>query len=232
MQEFISEWADVVVNGVLNSFTAFLSYLPNIIAALVIFAVGWIVAGTVKRLVIKLLEVTQIEPFAEKVGIGSALKRVGASVTPNELLGEVVRWAVVLVFLNPTVEILGLSQVTVLINSTLLYIPRVIVAALILMLGIIFADLTSQFVKGTAAALGTNAANALEVITKYSIITFVVLAALSELGIAETLITTLFTGLVAMVAIAGGLAFGLGGKDLAAELLEALKRSLQERTNV
>lgn len=229
MQSFISEWFDVVVQGVLDSFESFWNYLPSIIAAIVIFSIGWILAKITKRIVIKFLELSQIEPFAEKVGLSTALKRVGTTISPAELLGEIVRWAVVLVFLNPTVEVLGLSQVNVLINGTLAYIPKVIVAVLILMLGAIFADLTSQFVHGAAAALGTGAANALEVVTKYSILTFVILAALSELGIAETLIATLFTGFVAMIAIAGGLAFGLGGKDLAADILEGLRDKLKEK---
>lgn len=231
MSNLINDWFNLLYDGIQGSVYTFFSYLPSIIGAIVIFSVGWILARIVKRLVMKFLEFSQLEPFAEKVGIGSALKKVGSTITPNELIGEIVRWSVVLVFLNPTVEILGLSQVTVLINNVLLYIPRVIVAVLILMVGVIFADLTSQFVKGTAAALGSSTANALEVITRYAIITFVFLAGLSELGIAQTLINTLVTGLVAMVAIAGGLAFGLGGKDLAAEMLGQLKKSLEDKSN-
>ena len=222
-------WTDTILIGISNSVNSFLQYIPNLLGAIIIFSLGWIVAGMVKRLVLKILEVVQLEPFAEKVGVAVALKRAGTMITPSELIGEIVRWAVILIFLNPTVEILGLSQVTVVINNILAYIPSVIVAALIMMFGVIFADLTAQFVKGTAAALGTGVANTLEVVTRYSILVFVFLAALSQLGIAEQLIVTLFTGFVAMLAIAGGLAFGLGGKDLAAELLEYLRRSLQEK---
>jgi hypothetical protein len=228
-QGILASWTDTILSAISNSVNAFLIFIPNLIGALIIFSIGWIFAGFAKRIVLKFLEIAQLEPFAEKVGMSNALKRAGVAVTPSELLAEIVRWAVVLVFLNPTVEIMGLSKVTEVINTVLLYIPNVIVAALILMFGIIFADLTAQFIKGTAAALGTGTANALEAITKYAMVTFVVLAALSQLGIAERLITTLFTGLVAMVAIAGGLAFGLGGKEMAADILNGLKRSLQER---
>ena len=222
----LNSWTDAVLLALVDNINALLRFLPNLIGALIIFAIGWVVAGLVKRLFLKLLDILQLEPFAEKVGISKALQRAGATMSPAELLGEVVKWSIVLVFLNPTVEILGLSQATVLINRVLTYIPNVIIAALILMFGVIFADLTGHFIRSTATALGTGAANTIEVITRYSIITFVSLAALSQLGIADRLITTLFTGFVAMLAIAGGLAFGLGGKDLAADVLSKLRDSL------
>lgn len=225
----LTSWTDTLVAAIFGSLSSIFNYIPNLLGALVIFIIGWFIAHVVKNLVIKFMEISQLEPFAEKVGISSALKRAGATITPSELLGEIFRWAVVLLFLNPAVEILGLAQIAVVINNVLLYIPNVIVAALILMFGVIFADLTSQFVKGTAAAMDSRAANALEAITRYAIIIFTILAALSQLGIAETLIITLFTGFVAMLAIAGGLAFGLGGKELAAEILTNLKRNFREK---
>jgi len=225
----LTVWTDTLLTTTLNSLDGLANYIPNLVGAIIIFSLGWMAAGLVKNLVLRILDISQLEPFAEKVGISNALKRAGATITPSELLSEIIRWAVVLLFLNPAAEILGLSQITLVINNILLYIPNVIVAALILMFGVIFADLTSQFVKGTAAAMDSKAANALEAITRYAIITFVFLAALSQLGIAETLIVTLFTGLVAMLAIAGGLAFGLGGKDLAADILEYLRQSFREK---
>lgn len=224
---FVNSWTNAVILAVANSIQSLLDFLPNIFGAIIIFALGWIIAGIIKNLVLRALDVLQVEPFAEKVGLSKALEKVGTTVTPSELFSEIIKWAIVLVFLNPAVEVLGLSQVTQVLSRVLLYIPNVIVAVLILMFGIIFADLTSQFVKGTAAALGAGTANALEVITRYAIVIFVVLAALSQLGIAQQLIATLFTGFVAMLAIAGGLAFGLGGKEIAAEVLRDLKDSLE-----
>lgn len=226
---FLSTWTDAVLVAVARSLQSFLDFLPNIFGSIIIFALGWLIAGIVKNLVLKLLDVLQVEPFAEKVGLSKAMAKVGATITPSELFGEIIKWAIVLVFLNPAVEVLGLSQVTQVLNQILLYIPNVIVAVLILMFGVIFADLTGQFIKGTAAALGTGTASALEVITRYAITVFVVLAALTQLGIAQQLIATLFTGFVAMLAIAGGLSFGLGGKDIAGEILADLKKSLERK---
>lgn len=225
----INSWSEAVILAVYNSIQSFGRILPNVIGAILIFAIGWVIAGILKNLTLKTLKVLQLEPFAEKVGIAEALKRVGATISPPELIGELIKWTVVLVFLAPAAEILGLTQVTNILNSVLLYIPNVLVAVVIVMVGVIFADLTSQFVRGSALALGASTSNFLAVITKYAITTFVFLAALIQLGIAQQLIATLFTGFVAMIAIAGGLAFGLGGKDTAAEILEGLKKSLKEK---
>lgn len=225
----VNSWTDAVILAIAEGLQAFVSFVPNLLGAIIVFLVGWIIAGMLKKFTLRVLKVLQLEPFAEKVGVVSALKKVGATVSPPELIGELVKWFVVLLFLSPAVEILGLREVTTIINSVLLYIPNVLVAVIIVMVGVIFSDLISQLVHGTASALGTSTSSILAVITKYSISTFAFLAALTQLGIAQQLIATLFTGLVAMLAIAGGLAFGLGGKDTAAEILEDLRKNLKEK---
>lgn len=229
--EFTTNLADSVLLAITRSLDAFVNFIPSLLGALIVLLLGWIVAGFLRGLTVKLLTIAQLEPFAEKVGLAKTLKRFGAQITAPELVAEIVKWAVFLVFVNPSAEILGLTQLTVIINQVIAYIPNVIVAMLIVMFGIIFADLTGQFVRGTAQAMGASVSSALSVLAKYSISTFAFLAALTQLGIAQQLIATLFTGFVAMLAIAGGLAFGLGGKDLAAQLLESLRKAMQEKND-
>src|SRR3989338_995992 len=105
-KELLTTWGESVLRAVSNSFSSFVSFIPNIVGALIVFVVGWILARIVKRVILRVLDVIQLEPFAEKVGISNALKRAGASITPNEFLGKIVRWAIVLVFLNQTAETL------------------------------------------------------------------------------------------------------------------------------
>lgn len=217
-----------LANALTNSFEAFLAFLPNLVAAFLVLVIGWIVAGFLKGFTMRVLQIIQLEPFAEKVGLADTLKRFGAHVTAPELIAEIVKWAIFLIFVNPAAQILGLDQLNIIINEILGYIPNVIVAALILMFGAIFSDLTASFVRGTANAMGTKAAGGLSVIARYAVLIFAFLAALSQLGIAQTLVNTLFTGLVAMLALAGGLAFGLGGKDHASELISEIKRSMHD----
>lgn len=211
-----------------DSLISVVNFLPNLLAALLIFVAGIFIARVFKKLTLELLKILQLEPFAEKVGLSENLRHLGSSISPAELIGDLVRWTVVIIFLVPAVEVLGLTQIAELVQSLLNYIPNVIVAVVIVMVGTIIADLSADFVRGTAAALSSSTANFLAGIAKYSILIFSVLAALSQLNIATAMVNTLFTGFVAMIAIAGGLAFGLGGKEMAADILKNIRGALSE----
>ena len=221
--------ADKVLFALSGSMSLVIDFLPRFLGALVVFLVGWIVAGVSKKITFQILKIVQLEPFAEKVGLTENLRKLGSAVTPAELIADLVKWAIVIMFLSPAVEVLGLQQITVMMHGLLSYIPNVIVAVVIVMFGAIIADLTADFVRGTAAALEASTTHFLANLARYSILVFSILAALTQLRIAESMIRTLFTGLIGMVALAGGLAFGLGGKDTAAEILESIKRSLGEK---
>ncbi|OQX51298.1 hypothetical protein B5M47_01145 [candidate division CPR3 bacterium 4484_211] len=222
---------DQVIIAVNEGINSVISFTPRLVGMLVIFLIGWLVAGICKKLTLQILKVIQLEPFADKVGLTRRLQDLGSTVTPVDLIADLIKWTVVIIFLTPAVEVLGLSQITVMMRGLLGYIPNIIVAVVIVMFGVIIADLTADFVRSGAAALASSTANVLAALSKYTVITFSILAALSQLKIAEQMVNTLFTGLVAMIAIAGGLAFGLGGKDLAAEILEAIKKSLTQKGN-
>ncbi len=212
-----------------NSLEGVIIFLPRLGGMLLTFLIGWIIAGMARRLTLQILKIIQLEPFAEKVGLNRNLERLGSKVTSSELIANLVKWSVVFMFLLPAVEILGLEQITVMLQGLLGYIPNVVIAVVMVMFGAIIADLMADFVRHTAAALATSTANFLAGLAKYAILVFSILAALSQLKIATTMIHTLFTGLVAMLALAGGLAFGLGGREIAAEILQDLRRSLQEK---
>lgn len=225
----VQDWTETVLLALSNSLSQFLNFLPKLVGAIVIFVIGLLIASLVKTLVMRLLSMVQLEPFAERVGLNKILRGMGASITAQEVFGEIIRWAIIFIFLVPASEVLGLPQLSNLINGLVNYIPSVIVAVVVLMVGAIVADILGELVGGTSHAIGASTANVLAVIAKYAVIVFSVMIALSELGIASAIINTLITGMVAMVALAGGLAFGLGGKDTAAEMLDALKRNLKEK---
>jgi len=136
---------------------------------------------------------------------------------------------VIIVFLIPAMETLGLARVSDVLNQVLGYLPNVVVAGFLVLVGIIVADVLAGLVKATALTLGTNTANILASLTKYAIYIFVGLSALVELGVATSLLLSAFTGVIAMIAIAGGLAFGLGGKDAAAELIKKVKEDFSKK---
>jgi len=142
-------------------------------------------------------------------------------------LAEILRWTVIIMFLIPTLEVWGLSRATGVINQLLLYLPNVIVAVIIGFIGSIVSNLGADLVKSSIKSLGVASANTLAIFTRSAIIFFTVLVIMNQLGVAQDLIRILFTGIVVMLAIAGGLAFGLGGKDLAKNLLEQLQKKIK-----
>ena len=170
-----------------------------------------------------LLSFLKIEVLFEK----AKLFKKGEVRIWEEVLTEILKWTLIVVFLIPTLEIWGLSKATSVINQILFYLPNVIVAVVIAFIGILASNLVSDLVRHSVKTLGSSSANSLSVFSKGVIIFFTTLVVLNQLGVAQDLIRILFTGIVAMLALAGGLAFGLGGKDAAKELLEELKNKLK-----
>ena len=139
------------------------------------------------------------------------------------------KWFLILVFLMAATDILHLVQVTSFLNSIVLYLPNVIVAAVILAIAFLIGNFAYAVIKGSTKIAGIVSATLLATIAKWAIVIFGLLAALIQLGVASSLINTIFIGFVAMLALAGGLAFGLGGKDEAALILKKLRYEITEK---
>ena len=225
----LQTWTDTVVYALNNSLSQFLTFLPKLVGAVLIFVIGLLLASLIKTIIMRLLSMAQLEPFAERVGLGKILRSMGTQLTAQEVLGEIIRWAIILIFLVPASEVLGLPQLSNLITGLVNFIPNVVVATVVVMIGAILADILSEIIGGTSHAIGASTANILAVISKWTIIVFAILIALSQLRVAPEIINDLVLGFVAMIALAGGLAFGLGGRDTAAEVLDALKKNLREK---
>ena len=225
----LQSWTDTVLLALSNSLSQFLNFLPKLVGSIIIFVIGLLVASLVKSAVMRILTMAQLEPFAERVGLSRLLRGMGTQITAQEVLGEIIRWAIILIFLVPASEVLGLPQLSNLINGLVNYIPNVVIAVIVLMVGAIFADILSEIVGGSSHAIGASTANVLAAISKWTVVVFSVLVALSELNVAPEIINDLVLGFVAMIAIAGGLAFGLGGRDTASEILDSVKRNLREK---
>lgn len=211
------------VNPVISTFiSSFVSYLPNLLGGIVVFAIALILAQILKRLLLSLFKFFKLALLIKKTKLASE-KEVRIW---EEILGELLRWAVVILFLIPAVEIWGLTNVTTVLNQLLFYLPNVLVAVVIGFIGLIFANLVADLVKQSVRTAGSKSANTLSALARYSIIFFTVLVVLSQLGIAQDLIRIVFTGIVAMLAISGGLAFGLGGQTMAKDLLDRVKKNL------
>ena len=213
----ISNWGDAIFLSLSNALNTFLAAIPQVIGALIIILIGWLIAGALARVVTEVLRrVGADRLFAEHGGdvYGSRVR----SIKPSDVAGELVKWLVRIVFLVAAANVLGLTQVSELLNDVLLWIPNLIVAAIILLL----APLLARFVRGAievgAGEMGFTNAPLLGRIAEIAIVAFAVIIAINQIGIAANLVNTLFIGVVAALSLAFGLAFGLGGRDVAAEL--------------
>lgn len=220
-------WTDAVVSSLANLWVQFMSFLPNIIAAVAVFFIGWAIAEAIGRLIEKVLVILRInQAFENLKGLKRAVEQAGLKLNIAHLVGEIFKWFLVIVTLLAATDILGLQEVSSFLTSVLLYIPNVVVAALILVIAVVLANFVYRTVLASVQAAGFTSGGAVAAISKWSIIVFALFAALLQLKVATQLIQTILTAFFAMVAIAGGLAFGLGGKDLAGKWLKKAEDDL------
>lgn len=224
--EYFKSWNDAVVASLQNVWTKIISYVPEILGALVILIVGLIVASLLGKLVKKLVHYTHVDKAIARVGVTQKFEDIGVHFSVSAIVGWIVKWFFIVVTLIAVVDILHLEQVNLFLQDVALYIPNVIVAVVILVIGLIIGQFTYQVIEKSTKASHLTAASGhvLAMLGKWAIIIFSLMAGLSQLHIATQLIEILFTGLVAMLALAFGLAFGLGGRDKATKFLDEVSK--------
>lgn len=207
-----------------------MQFLPSILAAIVIFIIGWIVGVVLYRVVEQVVKVLRIDDALKAAGVNEFAREAGFSLNIGAFLGTLVQWFVVIVFLMTSLEVLGLSRVTIFLQQVvLLYLPQVIVAVLILVLAAIVAEAVKNVIASSARAAGAHSGNLAGTVAKYAIWVTAILAVLNQLGVATEFVQTLFTGIVVALALGFGLAFGLGGKEAAARTIEHIRSEISHR---
>ncbi len=213
---FVDLWAGVV------------SFIPNLIVALIIFVAGWAIGSLLGQVVSQIVRSLKIDNLLRSAKVDEVLKRAGFNLDSGRFLGELVEWFVIVVFLVASLDVLGLTQVNTFLRDVVLtYLPQVIVAVLILLVAVVIASAMQRLVVGSAMAAGVRSANFLGSITKWAIWIFAVLMALFQLGIAVPFVQTLFTGFIVALSLAFGLSFGLGGQQAAAEFLDKVRSEIK-----
>jgi hypothetical protein len=204
-----------------------ISYLPAIIFALIIFVIGWILAHLVGKSIKHLIDMTRVDSAITKTGIDETFNRAGYKYSTGSIVGGLVKWFLIIVFLVAVFDILGLTELNAFLQQiVLVFLPNVIIAAVVILLASVVARVAGRVVAGSAKAAGLHSANLAGSVAKWAIWVFAILVALSQLGIASALIQTIFTAFVAMMALAGGLAFGLGGKEHASRVWSDIGRMI------
>jgi len=200
-------------------FTAFLQALPSIVGALLLLVIGWIVAGIVGGLVTKLLRKVGLDTIAAKAGITAFLQRARMKLDAAGLVGGIITWYVRLIFVIMAANAVGITAVSTVLSQIIAFIPNLLVALLILGAFAWLAGVTRNLVTGATQSAGVQNSGALATLAYATVLGFGIVAAASQIGVAATLINILFTGVVAAVALAFALAFGLGGREEAARVL-------------
>ena len=224
----IFEWYDLTIAALIDLWEGFLAFTPKLIGAIIVFLIGWVIAAAVGRIIAEILKKLNVNRVFEKGGMKEALRKAELKVDASSFIGAIFKWILVIVFLLVAVEILGLTQFGAFLTNVLNYLPNVIVAALIFVVAVIIADILEKIVRAAVESAKVGYAGLVGLIVKWSIWIFAIFAILYQLKIAAGLIQTILSGIIGLLVIAGGIAFGLGGKDVAADLLYELRRKFQK----
>ncbi len=214
------DWSIITAQGVQSSWESILLFLPKFLGAVIIFIIGWIIAIWLGKIVSTVLEKIKFNDIFSGTGWKNAFEKAEINITPSDFIGAIVKWVLVIISLMIATDILEWLAFSLLLNQIITWVPNLIVAIAILIVAIIIADILEKMVKASAQKMGVNFVNYLGLGIKWAIYIFAILAALLQIGVASAIVNTLIIGFVAMFALAFGLSFGLGGKDMAARLLE------------
>ena len=223
----VLDWYSVTIEALQNLWQAFIVFIPALIGAIIVFVIGWFISIGVGKLVTEILKKLRFNRIFEKGAWKEALAKAEFKVDAAGFVGVIFKWALVIVFLMAAVEILGLTEFAGFLKGVLGYLPNVVVASFIFVVAVIIPDILEKIVRAAVESIRVGYGQVVGVIVRWSIWIFAILAILIQLKVAPTLIQTLFTGLVAVLVISAGIAFGLGGKEIATEILRDLHRKLK-----
>jgi len=226
----LETWSEVLSQSFQDMWKGVIDFSPNIIVSILIFILGWVVAAVVGKWLAQIIRSLKLDDILKNLGLQDLVNKAGYRLDSGAFIGALVKLFIILVFLIASLEVLGLNQINDFLRDTVLnYVPKVIIASVILLLAAWIADVVQKLIIASTKAAGMGHAELLGGIAKWAIWIFAGLTALNQLSIAPEFTYTLFTGVVAMLALAGGLAFGLGGKDAAARYIEKLREDISRK---
>lgn len=221
------EWTSIIGQSLVNIWYGFIGIVPQIIVAVIVFAIGWLIGAIIMRAIVSLFKALKIDEALKAAGLEGVVRRSGYDLNSGKFLGELVKWFIIVVFLVAAFNIVGLNDVNLFLQGVVLsYLPQVIIAVLMLLVSVIVAGAAQKLVIASAKAADVSHANLLGSVTKWAIWVFAILTVLYQLGIAAPIIQTIITGVVFALALALGLSFGLGGRDAARDAIEKVKSDI------
>lgn len=226
----LQTWGDVLSASFTRLWAGVIMFIPNLVVALVILIIGWAIGAAISKAISHFMKMIKFDEALRRAGFEEFTRKAGINLNSGAFLGGLVKYFIIVVFLIASFDVLGLTQVTAFLQQVVIgYLPQLIVAVLILLVGGVVGDVVSRVVSASAKSAGLNSAGFASTVAKWAVWVFAVLVALSQMGIAGAFIQTLFTGFVVAVSLALGLAFGLGGQDAASKAIEKVKENMSHR---
>ena len=222
-------WGDVFNTSLQSLWFGFVQFTPRLVLAIIFFVIGWFLGSLIAKAIEQVFSSLKIDSLLRSVSVDNLLRRAGMNLNSGHFIGQVVRWFVIIVFLLPSLNLVGLDDVSSFLSEGVLgFLPQVIIAAFVLIIAAIVSEGLSKTVLATAKSMNLKSAHMLSVVAKYAVWVFAFIIALGKLGLGDYM-SILFSGIIAMLALAGALAFGLGAKDAAGRLISRLGEETNER---
>lgn len=220
MNGSITDWGAALLTSLTAALSMFLAAIPRIIGFIVILVVGWLISGVLGAAVAALLRAVKFNVLAQRSGLQGFIHNMGLRTDPAGLLAEIVKWFVRLIVLVVAFDALGLPAVSAVLQQFLLWIPNLVVAVVVLVITGLAANALGDLIRGSTAQAGFSNPDLLATIARVAVWGFGIVVAVNQIGVAETLVNTLFMGFIGALALAAGLAFGLGGRETAAQIVQ------------
>jgi hypothetical protein len=216
---YIGQWVNLTGDSLRGLWGEVLNFLPALIGAIIIFIIGLVIASLLEKVVERIIFYLKIDNVMRKAEVEGYLERANVRLNVGTFIGKLVYWFIVVAFLLAASDILNFTAFSDFLKQVLNFIPSVIIAVLIMLAALVVANFLRQLVTASVASAKLNYAKGLGALTWWVVVVFGLLTALPQIGINSAIIQTLVMGLIAMLALAGGLAFGLGGREHASRFL-------------
>ena len=214
----ITDAGDALLLAFSDALRTFFAFLPRLLGAIVVLIIGLFVGRAVAALVTRLLRMVGFDRIADRAEIDDFLRNAGVRMDPAAVMGELAKWFVYLIFFQVAASTLGVPELTAILNQIVGYIPRIVVALAILLVGALAANFLAGLVRGSLVSARVGNASLLASIVRWGVVAFATVAALSQLQIAPEIVNTLWTALIGGLGLGLALAFGLGAREAAANV--------------
>jgi hypothetical protein len=216
----VTDWGQAVMTSVAAALALLLGAIPKVLGFAVILIIGWIIASALAAAVAAILRSVKFNDLAQRAGISGFVQKMGVHTDASGFLATLVKWFVRLIVLVTAFDALGLPAVSQVLEQILLWLPNLVVALVVLVIAGLAANALAGLVRGATAESGVGNPNLLATIAKVAVWAFAIVIAVDQIGVATTIVNTLFMATVGAVAVAIALAFGLGGRETAAQIVQ------------